>query len=92
MIKKLIKASELKDGDIFYVNSECFIEDNEHLFDHDMVLMTGHSSIFIVDEVMVDGEVEVLVNGGHLVLLTPDSKVYILGHYSEILDDLELIS
>lgn len=94
MIKKLIKAGELKDGDIFYVKSRNFIENNEHLFDEDMAEHTGYDSIFIADEVahVDDYNVQVVVNGGLIVYLDTNSKVYVLGHYSEILSDLDLIS
>lgn len=89
-IKKVIKAKELQDGDIFY----CFLDgdSNECMGGAIDVLTSGNDMIHIADDCGERFDGVIYVNGGIELRIQPEAEVFILGHYSEILKELERLN
>lgn len=84
-INNIKKVEDLQDGEVFY----CFPDwsNNDFMGTETDVLMTGNDMIHIADDCGQKFEGLILVNGGIELRLQPEDKVYILGHYSELLNN-----
>lgn len=90
MIKKKIKVSELKVGDIIYVID--FDEEDDYQFG-EHVMMSGEDMILIIDDIEEGEEINTIyTNGGFTFTLDNDYEVYVLGHYSELIEEVENIN
>ena len=87
IIERKAKAKELKDGDIFYFEPNSEI--NEWLSDKIGQMITGIDMIFIADDCGSISDGRILINGGFELWIYEEDDVYILGHYSRILKQLE---
>lgn len=86
MKSKLIKASEVTDGDILYVGNEYMECYNPELLGHDESI-TGSDIIIIVDD--IGGDDFWLINGGHeFYVADENAHFYKLGHYSKLIKKL----
>ena len=84
---KRIKIKELTDGDVFHIYfNEDEIEENPQLFGNEIdSILSGHDSIFIVDNSSLCFEGVVNLNGGHTLIVSDSKDVFKLGHYSDLL-------
>ena len=84
------KWHELEDGDIFWCDPDINLNyDGEW---HEDLLLSGKDQIFIKDdfvELEEDFSGSLLVNGGFTVYFTPNCTAYVLGHYSELLNNIK---
>jgi hypothetical protein len=86
---KVINASELQDGDVFYCTPNPEINDFGPNF-----IITGTDQIFIRDDHydnLEDGTHAVVVNGGYIIWFRPEENVIVLTHYSELLRVFDMV-
>ncbi len=86
---KVINASKLEDGDVFY----CTPNPEMNVFGPNFMI-TGTDQIFIRDDHydnLEDGTHAVVVNGGYIIWFKPDEHVVVLTHYSELLRILDMV-
>ena len=86
---RVVKASDLKDGDVFYCTPSPKYNEYGPNF-----LVTGTDQIFIKDDdfgTHEDGVHSVVVNGGHIIWFEPEDQVIVLTHYSELLRVLDMV-
>lgn len=83
--KKRVSASELNDGDIFFVDLDHTEMDNEHLVGADAT--TGNVVCLVADDTGDFSEGQIYVNGGQIIYLSEDDYVLVIGHYKEIVPD-----
>lgn len=85
MESKIISIGEIKDGDIIYVDIDNNLNNEIMGYNTDV---TGTDVIYIIDDTGMSHDGILLVNGGDEVRLTKDSVIYKIGHYSDLIKQL----
>lgn len=80
-----IEITELSDGDIIYIDLNNGL--NNDLIGSDY-LVTGTDVVFIVDCASMSYDNHLVVNGGHHIILEENQTIFKIGHYSELIKQL----
>jgi hypothetical protein len=85
MKAELIKVQDIQDGDIIWFD----VSDSDSNYDEIEALTTGYDIIKIIDDASMAYEGCFLVNGGQTVNIDLKAIVYKIGHYSELISQID---